>query len=296
MRTSEAERSKPVDFMETKLEPRRMPRAAGLFSRVRCLLGLRTVRRGFTLIELLVVVSIVAILAGLLLPAVAKAKTAALTARCAGNLRQIGLADSLYVLDTGVHPLQFDKRPGNVAYRFWSTWLEPYSSQTYLDPLYRCPAYPKPHSTYIVGPGPGAYRGPVGSYDMNALGSVGPSLPPLGPGRAGSSSIDQRPVREAEVVLPADLILFGDSAISFLFRGSDSQLCFSDALYYYPQEVHQPGQRVEKAEANRHNGRFNLVFCDNHVEAQTRARLFTNTIGNTRRWNRDGEGRLWTHP
>lgn len=248
------------------------------------------------MVELLIVFAIIAILAGLLLPPLAKAKSAALTARCASNLRQIGLADSLYVLDTGFHPLQFDIQPGNASNRFWSSRLEPYTAQTYFDPLYRCPAYPKPHSPAIIGPGPGAYRAPVGSYDMNALGSVHPSLPPLGPGRAGSLFTDQRPVREADVVHPDNLILFGDSAISFLFRGHDSQFCFNDALYYYPQELRQTGQRVEKAEANRHNGRFNLVFCNNHIDAQPRARLFANTLENTRRWNRDGEGRIWSHP
>jgi prepilin-type N-terminal cleavage/methylation domain-containing protein/prepilin-type processing-associated H-X9-DG protein len=60
---------------------------------------------GFTLIELLVVIAIIAILAALLLPALSRAKKSAKRATCVSNLKQLGLATAMYVMDNnGYYP------------------------------------------------------------------------------------------------------------------------------------------------------------------------------------------------
>lgn len=141
----------------------------------------RDSRRGFTLIELLVVIAIIAILIGLLLPAVQKVREAAARMTCSNNLKQIGLAIHNYESANGGLPPRRNLTAG--TRRGWGPSILSYVEQAALSGNYRLDKdfYAPENAANIIVPlklfvcpsGPGARTVTVDYSGVTSVGAAG---------------------------------------------------------------------------------------------------------------------------
>src|SRR5262245_18176095 len=102
----------------------------------RCLRSIRTTADcAFTMIELLVVVAVIAILAALLLPALARAKEKARAVQCLNNLKQWTLAFSLYEQRSDFIPREGHSRDGTVRLENWAQVRDPANKDVWYNVL-----------------------------------------------------------------------------------------------------------------------------------------------------------------
>src|SRR3954447_14996611 len=95
--------------------------------------------RGFTLVELLVVIGIIAVLIGILLPALNKARKAARTTACLSNVRQLVLGEIQYVTDNKGSTSPYYNKGGIPPAEFQIEWMQQVAKPEQMDKVRLCP-------------------------------------------------------------------------------------------------------------------------------------------------------------
>lgn len=203
---------------------------------------------GFTLIELLVVISIIAVLVGILLPALGAARRTALDSQCKSNLKQLGITIANFAATNRDDLPESGSKPGGGDL---SGYLERYSDQPWGEGIWVCPS----HEDFEPGRDTSSY-----GYNWQYLlapedGKPYPHLYPNGPSKLTG-------IPAAAVRRPSEVISFIDHAIPTQIPDP------AKVLWAY---VLRPGDPLVFPGFGRpdlrHQLAANAVFNDGHAEA-----------------------------
>jgi prepilin-type processing-associated H-X9-DG protein/prepilin-type N-terminal cleavage/methylation domain-containing protein len=222
--------------------------------------------RAFTLVELLVVIGIIAVLIGILLPALNAARRASYQVTCASNMRQMGIASVMYINEFRHYPGHIDRTPasGNKPFAVWPTRLRKYMKGNMG--VFRCPSQTvdfewKPNSTippvatnretgygYNIGESllMSDISGVKFSYGYNDWGTFDTLKPQRGLG-GDLWTPDGRELKASRVRKPAEMIMIADNQ--------------PDGVYDFNIDPTDP----KEAPGPLHKGGSNILWCDGHV-------------------------------
>lgn len=223
--------------------------------------------QGFTLIELLVVMAVIVLLSALAAPGIMKSLESSRRANCAGNLRQLALANYAYAMDHGTFVAAAEDIWSGNKKRWHGTRKsssEPFDPRTsplveYLGADGRVKECPSFHpDAYGFETGCGGY-----GYNTQGVGSQAYIY--------GAYKGSEKGMPPGMIDNPIKTVMFADAAFLARQRNGEQVIEYSFAEAYFHISDMQPveGYKAVPSIHFRHGGYANVVWVDGHVSAET---------------------------